>query len=294
MTSRILSAEFDYLKPATLDEALKILAEKDNIRILAGGTDVIVKMKVGGMTCDYLMDIKGIDALDYAKLDDNGVFHIGALAKLSHIEKNQVVAERYPALKEALHLMASISVRNMGTMAGNICNASPVADSVVPAICYKAVLTLSSVRGERTVPIEKFFLAPGVSVMEKDEMLIDIALPAPKANTGAAFVKKTRVRPDIAKISVGITFEREGNKAVDCRIAMGSIAATPAFLEETAAILIGKTVTESLISEAAAHASAYIKPITDSRTTSEYRTVIAEILTKDTLTAAWLNAGGEL
>ncbi|MEG1662323.1 MAG: FAD binding domain-containing protein, partial [Clostridiales bacterium] len=119
MTTRILSAEFDYLKPATLDEALKILAEKENVRILAGGTDVIVKMKVADMTCDYLMDIKGIDALDYAKLADDGVFHIGALAKLSHLEKNTVIAERYPALTEALHLMASISVRNMGTMAGN-------------------------------------------------------------------------------------------------------------------------------------------------------------------------------
>ncbi len=294
MTTRILSAEFDYLKPATLDEALKILSEKEKVRIFAGGTDVIVKMKVAGMACDYLMDIKGIDSLDYARLADDGVFHIGALAKLSHLEKNPIIAERYPALKEAFHLMASISVRNMATMAGNICNASPVADAVVPAICYNAVLTLASVRGERTVPIEKFFLAPSVTVMEKDEMLIDIALPAPKANTGAAFVKKTRVRPDIAKISVGVRVTRGGDHACCCRIAMGAVAATPAFLEETAAMFAGKKVTTELIEQVAAHAAASIKPIDDNRTTAEYRTAIAEILTKDTLTEAWLNAGGEL
>ncbi len=294
MTTRILATEFDYLKPATLEEALKILSEKENVRILAGGTDVIVKMKVAGMTCDYLMDVKGIDSLDYAKLDDDGVFHIGALAKLSHLEKNPIVAERYPALKEAFHLMASISVRNMATMVGNICNASPVADSVVPCICYNAILTLASVRGQRTVPIEKFFLAPGVTVMEKDEMLIDVALPQPEANSGAAFIKKTRVRPDIAKISVGVRVVRDGDKANFCRIAMGAIAATPAYLEATSALVIGKKVTPELIAEVAAHAAAAIHPIDDNRTTAEYRVAIAEVLTKDALTEAWRNAGGEL
>ena len=296
MNTRIIEAEYDYLLPASLNEALALLAERQGVKVMAGGTDLIIKLKTGALPdLQTMLDIKQLPDLDYARLDDNGDFHIGPLTKLSRLEKEPQVMDTYPALATALHLMAAISVRNMGTMAGNICNASPVADSVIPAICYNAVLTLQSRdRGSRTVAIEDFFLAPGVSVMEKDELLVDIMLPAPQAHTGASFIKKTRVRPDIAKLNIGVKLVRDGNRIVDCRIAMGAIAARPYFFRELSAALTGQTMSQRLVDETAAAIAAQIRPINDNRTTAEYRTVITEVVAADALREAWHQAGGEL
>jgi carbon-monoxide dehydrogenase medium subunit len=179
-------------------------------------------------------------------------------------------------------------------MAGNICNASPVADSVIPAICYQASVTLTSKAASHEVPLHEFFLAPGVSVMKPDELLTDIAIPLPKVGTGAAFVKKTRVKPDIAKISIGALIEHEGDTITACRIAMAAIAATPAYLQAVGESMVGQKMSEELISATAALAAKSIKPIDDNRTTAEYRLHIAEVMTADVLRAAWKRAGGEL
>ncbi|MCL1816378.1 MAG: FAD binding domain-containing protein [Clostridiales bacterium] len=296
MNTRILAAEYEYLAPATIDEVLDILAEKPRVRILAGGTDLIVKLKtVEDLPLDYMLDIKHVAAFDYIRYDDKeAMLHIGPTATLSRIEKDALVRERYPALAEAIHLMAAVSVRNMGTMAGNICNASPVADSVIPAICYQAVLTLTSKSASREIPLHEFFLAPGVSVIKPDELLTDIALPLPKPATGAAFVKKTRVRPDIAKISIGALIEHEGGIITACRIAMAAIAATPAYLKAVGDSMVGYKMSQELIAATAALAAQSIKPIDDNRTTAKYRLHIAEVMTADVLHEAWKRAGGEL
>ena len=296
MNTRILAAEYEYLAPTTIDEVLDILAEKQRVRILAGGTDLIVKLKTAeDFPIEYMLDIKRVAALDYIRYDDQeAMLHIGPTATLSRIEKDATVREKFPALAEAIHLMAAVSVRNMGTMAGNICNASPVADSVIPAICYQAVLTLTSKSTSRQVPLHEFFLAPGVSVIKPEELLTDIALPQPKPGTGAAFVKKTRVRPDIAKISIGALIEHEGDTVTACRIAMAAIAATPAYLQAVGDSMVGHKMSEELITATAALAARSIKPIDDNRTTAEYRTHIAEVMTADVLREAWKRAGGEL
>ena len=296
MNTRILAAEYEYLAPAALDEVLSILAQKQRVRILAGGTDLIVKLKTGAdLPMDYMLDIKRVKGLDHIRYDEaQAMLHIGPTATLSSIEKNPIVKEKYPALSDAIGLMAAVSVRNMGTMAGNICNASPVADSVIPAICYGASLTLTNKNGSRELPLHEFFLAPGVSVIKPDELLTDIALPLPKPGSGAAFVKKTRVRPDIAKISIGALIELEGDTVKNCRIAMAAIAATPAYLKAVGESMAGKKITNELISETAALAAKSIKPIDDNRTTAEYRLHIAEVMTADVLREAVKRAGGEL
>jgi len=295
MNTRILAAEYEYLAPASLDEVLSILAERQRVKVLAGGTDLIVKLKTGAdIAMDYMLDIKRVAGLDYIRFNESeAMLHIGPTATLSRIEKDPIVKEKYPALAEAIALMAAVSVRNMGTMAGNICNASPVADSVIPAICYQATVTLSSKGASRTVPLHEFFLAPGVSVMKPDELLTDIAIPLPKAGTGAAFVKKTRVRPDIAKISIGALIELEDDTVTACRIAMAAIAATPAYLQAVGESMVGKQMSEELIAETAALAAKSIKPIDDNRTTAEYRLHIAEVMTTDVLRLAWKRAGRE-
>jgi len=302
MNTRILPVDYEYLAPATLKEALSVLGEKEGVKILAGGTDLIIHMKTdAGVDIKYLLDIKRVTGLDYIRYDDEReTLHIGPAATLSQIEKNDIVKRKYQALSEAISLMASVSVRNMATMAGNICNASPVADSVVPAICYGATLTLASSRSERTVPLHEFFVAPNISFMAAGEMLTDIALPLPKTGAGAAFAKKARVKSDIAKLSVGALIEHEGQTITACRIAMGATGATPDYLKEVGDGMVGKVMTEQLLSETAALAVAAIRPTTARRfprsrwSTPEYRLHIAEVMTADVLREAWKRTGGEL
>ena len=306
MNTRILAVDYEYLAPATLKEALSVLGEKEGVKILAGGTDLITMLKTGSdANMKYMLDVKRVPGLDYIRYDDGEkTLHIGPTATLSQIEKNDLVKEKYEALSEAISLMASVSVRNMATMAGNICNASPVADSVVPAICYGAVLTLASSRAERTIPLHEFFTGPlGLNARAADEMLTDIALPLPKPNTGAAFFKKARVKSDIAKLSVGALIEREGQnsqKIAVCRIAMGAAGSTSDYLKEVGDSMAGKKMTEQLIAETVALAMAHIKPSSARRfprsrwSTPEYKLHIAEVMTADAVREAWKRAGGEL
>lgn len=294
MNTRILEAEYDYVKPDTLEAALGILGEKKNVKVYAGGTDLIVKLKVGAdIPMDIMLDINGIGEL--SEISDNGeALEIGAAAKLSAVERDARVKKDYIALYEALTAMASISVRNMGTIGGNFCNASPVADAVPPVICYGGDVVIRSAHGTRRVLAEEFFTAPGVTVMEKNELLTKVALPAPKPNTGAAFLKLGRVKSDIAKISICAVITRDGDKIDSCRIAMGAVAATPLFLREISDSLSGKTVTRALISETAESISAFIRPIDDNRTTAEYRTEVAKVIAEEVLSLAWSRSGGEI
>ncbi|NLF79757.1 MAG: xanthine dehydrogenase family protein subunit M [Clostridia bacterium] len=303
MGSRILLSDFAYLAPTTLAEALQILAEKQAVKILAGGTDLLLRMKLGTIShVDYVMDIKHIKELNYACLCDekqcgstaNGAFCIGPTATLNQIAKNGDLSRLFPAQREAILAMAATSVRNRGTMAGNICNASPVADSAIPAICYGAALTLQSRRGKRIVALEDFFRGPGETELEKDEMLVNIALPVPPADSGAAFIKKSRVKPDIAKISLGVFIERDGTLIKRCRIAMGSVAPLPLYVQKISEGLAGLEMNEQLIAKTAQMVKAALKPISDLRTNQEYRRAISSVLVEEGLRLAWRNAGGEL
>jgi carbon-monoxide dehydrogenase medium subunit len=295
VNTRIITTEFAYLRPETLAEALQLLAEKQGMRIYSGGTDIMIKLKCNEQFgLEYLLDINHIPGLEHLEQRADGALHIGPLVKLSRLEQDAVVKASYPMLQTALHLMAAISIRNMGTMAGNLCNASPAADTALPAICYGAQLTLQSLRGSRVVAAEDFFTGPGATVMAKDEMLVDIALPLPAAHTGASFIKKTRVRPDIAKLSIGVVLTRDGDKIGACRVAMGAVAPVPLFMPQIGDLLAGRKFSDELVETTAAAIAAAIKPIDDMRSTAEYRSATAEIIAADALREAWVNAGGEL
>ncbi|MDR0840664.1 MAG: xanthine dehydrogenase family protein subunit M [Christensenellaceae bacterium] len=294
MNTKILENEFEYSKPGSLEEVLETLATKQNVRIFAGGTDLIVKLKLGALPdMEHMLDINGVEELGKIETRADGL-EIFAGAKLWSIESDRRVEENYPALREAIQAMASISVRNMATLGGNFCNASPVADAVGPVMCYGGKVRMQSKRGAREVNAVDFFLAPGVSVLEKGELLTSVYLPAPKAHTGHAFVKMGRVKSDIAKISITAVLEREGDRIASCRLAMGSVAARPLFLKAIGEGLAGKAMTEALAQETAQNISDFIKPIGDNRTTAEYRTDVAKVIARDALVSAWKNSGGTL
>ena len=292
--TKLLTQEFEYFAPKTLEEALDLLYEhKDkNTKILAGGTDLLVKMKTTGLDVDYLINIKEIPELNF--IDTSYGLKIGAAVPLSHIERIEKVQERYPALYEGIKSMAAIAVRNMGTIAGNICNASPAADTVPPLIAYGAEVKLVSKREERIVLVEDFITGVGKTVIEADEIISQVNIPEINKNSGSAFSKKSRVKADIAKINLAVYLEKEGNICKDCKIVLGSVAVKAIRVKEAEGLLKGQTVNASLIDEAAEKASEEIKPIDDIRSSVEYRTEIARVMVEDTVKIAWERAGGEL
>ena len=294
INTKILAQEFEYLAPKTLDEALSLLDNyKDkSARILAGGTDLLVKMKTIDLKTDYLINIKNIPELNFIDTVDG--LKIGAAVPLSHIEKIGKVKDRYPALYEGIKSMAAIAVRNMGTIAGNICNASPAADTVPSLIAYGAKVKLVSKRGERTVLVEDFITGVGKTVIGSDELITQVNIPEMNKNSGGAFSKKGRVKADIAKINLAVYLEREDNICKDCKIVLGSVAVKAIRAKEAEGLLKGQTVSISLIDKIARKASEEIKPIDDIRSSVEYRTDIARVMVKDAVRIAWERAGGEL
>lgn len=292
--TKILAQEFEYLAPKTLNEALSLLEKyKDkSARVLAGGTDLLVKMKTIDLKTDYLINIKNIPELNFIDTADG--LRIGAAVPLSHIERIGKVKEGYPALYEGIKSVAAIAVRNMGTIAGNICNASPAADTVPSLIAYSAEVKLISKRGERTVSVENFITGVGKTVIEADEIITQVNIPEMNKNSGSAFSKKSRVKADIAKINLVVYIEREDNICKCCKIVLGSVAVKAIRAKEAEDLLKGQTVSASLIEKIAKKASEEIKPIDDIRSSVEYRTDIARVMVEDTVKIAWERAGGEL
>ena len=200
INTKFVEHEYDYVKPASLDEALDILAEKkEKAKIYAGGTDLLVHLKMGkGGDMEVMLDINGIDELFGVTKTDDGKVRVGGAEKIWVLETHPVIKELYPALSKAMSLMASISVRNMASIGGNFCNASPVADTVGPCMCYNGQVELTSKKGVRLVDATEFFVKAGVTVIEPDEILTAITGPL----SGYEYVITTATKPVSAGMQV--------------------------------------------------------------------------------------------
>lgn len=292
--TRIMPAEFEYLAPKTKKEALDMLTKYADVKVLAGGTDLIVKLKTGAdINLKFMMNIKEIPELNFIRLENEQII-IGAATPLATIEKSELVGSMLPALCEAVKGMAAVAIRNMGTVGGNLCNSSPAGDTIPPLTVYGAEVVLASSRGERAVPVEEFITGPGKNILAKDEMLVEVIVPVPAGASGAAFTKKTRVKADISKINIAVYLKREGKILKDCRIALGSVGPTVVRVPKAEVSLTGKSFSAGLAEAAARIVSEEIKPIDDNRSTAEYRKEIAKVIVEDTLNLAWHRTGGEV
>jgi CO/xanthine dehydrogenase FAD-binding subunit len=253
----------------------------------------MVKMKRLIAEPECLINVKSLPELQGIHEEADGLV-IGAAVPLAQAEKNALVMSRYSALFEALRSMAAIAVRNMGTIGGNLANASPAADTAPPLIVLGADLRLASARGGRTVPVEIFFRGPGLSVLEPDELIVAIRLPAPAPNEGSAFLKLGRVSCDISKINTAVWLKREGSRCADCRIAFGSVAPTPIRAPALEKMVIGMRADAHVLHEATLGAGDAISPISDARSTRDYRRMVAPVLLEEALRAAWTRSGGAL
>ena len=288
--THILVQEFEYLEPKTIEEAARYLAKHgERARVIAGGTDLLVKMKMGEVHPEVLINISRIPALRYL-IEEKG-FRLGALTTFRDLEKSRTIKGKYTALFEAARSVSSVQIKTMGTVGGNLCHGSPAADSAPPLIVLRGKVKLIEDGRERTLPVEEFFVGPGETVLSPKELLVEIQIPESTWKMGSAFLKMTRVSADLAKVSVAVSIVRENDHCRECRIALGAVAKIPLRAKNGEEILKGKKLTEAVIEKAGNVVAQEIQPISDLRSTAWYRKEVSKVTVRDAIKLAWERAG---
>lgn len=274
--------KFEYLQAKTIEEASNLLRELgEGAKIMNGGTDLIPPMNDGVLYPEYLIDIKGIPGLDYLEYDETKGLKIGALTKLRSIELSDIVNEKNPSIAQAAKYVASTQVRAKGTMAGNICNASPSCDTAPILIAQKAEALVYRQENTLKVPVGEFFKGVKKTILEKGEIVTGIIVPPLAADEYAAYIKHSvRKAMDLAIVGVAVWLKMDGWKCLDCRIALGAVTVTPIRAPKAEAVLIGREITDELLEEAGIAAMNSCKPISDVRASAEYRYDMVRVFTK--------------
>ena len=286
--SHILSQEFEYFEPRTVEDSLSLLGKYGGkARVIAGGTDLLVWMKMGRASPEYLINISRIPALRYL-ITDKGL-RIGTLTPFREVEKHGLIQKKYTAFYEAAKAVTSVQIKNMGTIGGNLCNASPAADSAPPLVAFGGKVRLVEDQKERVISLEEFFVGNGVTCLSPKELLVEVVLPEPSGPTGSAFIKVARVAADLAKISIAARVARNKTLCQDCGIAMGGVAKIPMRLRKTEEVLRGMRFNSTLLEKAGQVAAEEIQP-RSRRSTAFYKKEVTKVLIRDALTLAWERA----
>ena len=278
---------FEYFEPRDVDETLSLLNQwKGDAKIIAGGTDLIPLMRDRLVTPNRVIDINKLSELEFIKETDEGI-EIGALTRLRAIETSPLVRERIPLLAEAAEQVASIQVRNVGTIAGNLVNASPAADMAPSLLVHEAKVRTRRTGGKREIALSSFFTGVKETVLQNDELVTDIYVPKMAAHTGGAFLKigkRSALVISTASAASSITLNHGRNNV---RVALGSVAPTPVRARGVEDFLESHEITQKTIKEASDLVPNDIRPITDHRSTAEYRKEVSKVLTKRALTKAF-------
>lgn len=281
---------FEYHAPATLPEAVALLGRlPGEVSVFAGGTDLLVEVKEQRRQPDHLVDIKRIPGLAGLTWDPVTGLRIGALVTVRAVETSPDVAAHYAGLAAAARSLGSIQIRNRATVAGNICRASPSADTPPPLIADGAIARVVGPQGERVVPLEAFFTGPGRTVLARDEILVEITVPPPPPRTGKAYLKHgRRLAMELATVGVAVTLTLapDGATCREVRVVLGAVAPTPIRARSAEAALRGHVVDAGRISEAAAAAEVEARPISDVRASADYRRKMVRVLTARALRQA--------
>ena len=283
---------FNLHRPTSLGEALELMGALKSVKPIAGGTDLLPLMRDRAITVEDIVDIRGLHELKGITVED-GTLRIGALTTLTEVLESPLVAEKASVLREAVGHIGSVQTRNQGTLAGNICNASPAADSAPALMVIGAQARVSSARGVRRVPVEELFAGPKMNSLGKDELVTEILIPELPSGSGAAFEKLGRRRGiTLAVVNAAAYLAMDGKKCVDARIALGAIAATPIRLPEVEAAYKGRELTPEAIEESSRACYALVNPVDDVRASADYRREMACVLVKRAIVKAHARAGG--
>ena len=283
-----------YLRPASLQEAADALSAEQGIsRILAGGTDVLVQLKAEMVEPDLLVDLKHLDGMSNIEAEDGG-YRVGAAVPGAALGEHEGMIALWPGIVEAMELIGSTQVQGRATMVGNLCNASPAADSVPALVAANAVARIFGPKGQRDVAVADIPVGPGKTSLEKGEFITSVFLPARPAKASDAYLRFIpRTEMDIAVSSAGVSLELGDDGSVTAaRVAVGAVAPTVRLVEAAGAALVGSKLDDGAIAAMVAAVEAACSPIDDKRGTIEFRTKTAGVLAKRAAHIAFSRAGG--
>jgi CO/xanthine dehydrogenase FAD-binding subunit len=272
----------EYKSPNSIDEAVALLAGAGgNARVLAGGTDLLVQIRMGFTSPELIVDIKNIPELRAITSSEEGL-RIGAAVSGAELGEHPEVSKVWPGVVEATELIGSTQIQGRASLGGNLCNASPAADTVPALFAAGAVCRVVGPGGERNVPVEKIVTGPGSTSLGDDEFVVDFDFPIRPARSGDAYLRFIpRTEMDIAVVGAGVSLTlAEDGSCQEARVSLGAVAPTVVLLEEGAKALIGTTLDEGALSKLNIAARAACNPINDKRGTIEFRTDVAGVLAK--------------
>jgi CO/xanthine dehydrogenase FAD-binding subunit len=278
---------FTYFDPPTVRQAVRLLSKHQGAaKVLAGGTDLFLRMRHRALMPEVVIDVKRINALHALRYASQSGLRLGAAVTHAEVETHASVRRHYGALAEAAGWVGSLQTRHRGTVVGNLCNAYPAADTAPALIAYRAVIKIAGPQGEREVPIDTFFQGPGRTVLAADEMVTEILLPPPQGQFGWGFSRRTRTAIDIALVSSCAVMRADNGVCNAVGIGLGAVAPTPLRASAAEALLQGQSLSTTLLDAASKAAAAACQPISDVRCSAEYRKDMVEVLTRRCLQSA--------
>jgi aerobic carbon-monoxide dehydrogenase medium subunit len=284
-----------YAAPQTTAEATRLLADSaGTAKILAGGTDILVQMKFGGLAPDLLIDIKNIAGMRDVTPEDGG-FRVGAAVSGAELGEHAGMCALWPGVVEAFELIGSTQVQGRCTLAGNLCNASPAADAVPAMVAASAVVRIAGPDGARDCPVQDIPTAPGKTSLQKGEFVSSIFFPARPDNASDAylrFIPRTEMDIAVCAAGVSLTLDKDGT-CTDARVSLGAVAATVLLVDDAANALIGSKLDDTALEALGTACSAACNPIDDKRGTIEFRRDVTAVLAKRAAKIAQTRAGGK-
>jgi len=282
---------FEYFEPDTVQETVSLLEEYgQDAQILAGGVDLIPRLRTGSINAAYLINIGRIAGLDEISFDKENGFTFGAMATLQRLAVCQELKNYFPCVQEAIQQITSVQSKTMGTAVGNLCVATPATDVAPALMAYDASLEIVGPGGARFVKVADFYEGYRKTVLDHGEFVTRVLINTPAPGTGAAFLNRVRTHADIAKVTVAAAVLMYGGVCKEARIGLGAVAPKAFRAARAEALLVGRTPDDA-IAEAVEAAAAEAEPITDFRSTEEYRREMVRVLTRRALTKAFENAG---
>lgn len=286
--------DLQYEAPESVDAAVALLAQQDDARVMAGGTDLLVQMRFDMVEPQLIVDIKKI-AETRTITAENGGFRVGAAVAGAELGEHESLSKAWPGVVEAAELIGSTQVQGRASMGGNLCNASPAADSVPALIAANAVVTIAGPNGTRELPAQEVGIAPGKTSLGKGEFVVSILLPERPAHSGDAYLRFIpRTEMDIAVVGAGVSLSLDGDGTInDARVSLGAVAPTALLVDDCATAIIGTKLDDDAMANLAAAASAACNPIDDKRGTIEFRVKVAGVLARRAAQIAYDRAQGK-
>jgi carbon-monoxide dehydrogenase medium subunit len=279
---------FEYLAPKTIREAIQLLSRHgEEAKPIAGGTDIVLKMKRREEVPRYLIGLKNIPGLDAIEHNDGQGLRFGPLVTIHAMETSRIVREKFPILSQAASTIGSAQIRNLGTVVGNLCNALPSADMIPGLVVLGAIVTIVGKKADKDIPVEEFLIGPGKTVLAHDELVVEVQVPCPPPHSGGVYIKHApREAMDLAIIGVATLITLDEGMCSQAKICLGNVGPTQIRAIKAEGILKGKPFSAELVRQASEMASEEARPRSSIRSSAEYRKEMVRTLTERALNRA--------